>query len=396
MDFDLFAGAAAELLAVPSTADRPADLRRALEMVIDFAGPGFTVERFESAGKPSALLYRGADRPGFRIILNAHLDVVPAGPEQFRPRREADRLYARGAQDMKVSALVMAQVFGELAGAVRYPLGLQLVTDEEVGGRDGTLHQLEQGVTGEFVLIGECSGLRLVTDSKGRINARLRASGRGAHGAYPWLGDNALVKLHRSLSHVLAAYPVPAGEAWRTTVNLARIETANQAFNQIPDHAEAWLDIRFPADDPDLNGKTGAEVTAYLAGFCEPGVTPVVDSADPARHADADRPEMRRLRQAITRQGYRPDLLRKHGASDGRFYYQRGIDAVIFGIGGDGQHGPAEYADIPTIAPYYRALTVFLRDPGPLPPPGPPPPSGPLPPPGPPPPRGPDGEARRA
>jgi len=91
----------------------------------------------------------------------------------------------------------------------------------------------------------------------------------------------------------------------------------------------------------------------------------MVDSADPARHASADRPEMLRLREAITRQGYRPDLLRKHGASDGRFYYQRGIDAVIFGIGGDGQHGPAEYADIPTIAPYYRALTDFLLDPGP-------------------------------
>jgi succinyl-diaminopimelate desuccinylase len=364
MDVELFLAAAAELLAVPSTADRPAELSRALEMVIGLAGPGVTVERFESAGKPSALLYRGPGRPHFRIILNAHLDVVPAGAEQFGPHREGDRLYARGAQDMKVSALVLTQVFRELADGVGYPLGLQLVTDEEVGGRDGTLHQLEAGVSGDFALIGEASGLRLVTDSKGRINARLRANGRAAHGAYPWLGDNALVKLHRSVASVLAAYPVPAEEAWRTTVNLARIETANQAFNQIPDQAEAWLDIRFPADDPDFNGKTAPEIAAQLAGFCEPGVTPVVDSTDPARHASADRPEMRRLRESITRQGYRPDPLRKHGASDGRFYFQRGIDAVIFGIGGDGQHGPAEYADISSIAPYYRALTDFLRDPG--------------------------------
>lgn len=368
MDVGKFLASAAELLAVPSTADRPAELSRALEMVIGLAGPGCTVERFASAGKPSALLYRGQGRPHFRVILNAHLDVVPAGPEQFRPQREGDRLYARGAQDMKVSALVLAQVFRELASGLPYPLGLQLVTDEEVGGRDGTLHQLDAGVTGDFVIIGEASGLRLVTDSKGRINARLRADGRAAHGAYPWLGDNALVKLHRSLSNVLAAYPVPAEEAWRTTINLARIETSNQTFNQIPDQAEAWLDIRFTADDPELNGKTAPEIAAHLTGFCEPGVTPIVDSADPARHASADRAEMRRLRAAITSQGYRPDLLRKHGASDGRFYYQRGIDAVIFGIGGDGQHGPAEYADIATIAPYYQALTDFLLDPGPPPP----------------------------
>jgi succinyl-diaminopimelate desuccinylase len=126
MDIESFLAAARELLAVPSTADRPDDLRRALDLVLDVVGPGFTVERFESNGKPSALVYRGSPRPRFRIILNAHLDVVPAEPRQFRPRRDGDRLYARGAQDMKVSALVEAQVFGELAGRLPYPLALQL------------------------------------------------------------------------------------------------------------------------------------------------------------------------------------------------------------------------------------------------------------------------------
>ncbi len=207
MDTESFLATASQLLAVPSTADRPDDLHRALDLVLDFVGPGFTVERFESNGKPSALVYRGADRSHFRIILNAHLDVVPAEPHQFQPRRRGDRLYARGAQDMKVSALVEAQVFGELAGSVTYPLALQLVTDEEVGGRDGTLHQLEQGVSGEFVIIGEHSGLRIVTESKGMITATLRAVGRSGHSAYPWLGDSALLKLLRSLDNVLARYP---------------------------------------------------------------------------------------------------------------------------------------------------------------------------------------------
>ncbi len=360
MDTESFLAAAGELLAVPSTADRPAELRRALGLVLEFVGPGFTVELFESNGKPSALVYPGAQRPRFRIILNAHLDVVPAPPGQFRPRRDDGRLYARGAQDMKVSALVEAQVFRELAAGLPYPVGLQLVTDEEVGGRDGTRYQLEQGVSGEFVIIGEQSALHIVTDSKGMITANLRAVGRSAHGAYPWLGDNALLKLACSVDNVLARYPVATEEAWRTTVNVARIETPNQARNQIPALAEAWLDIRYPPEDTDLNGKTVPEITEYLAGFCEPGVTPVVDHADPPHHADPGRPEVHRLQQAVRAQGYRPDFLRKHGAADGRFYYQRGIDAVIFGIGGDGQHGPDEYADIATIEPYYRALRDFL------------------------------------
>jgi succinyl-diaminopimelate desuccinylase len=362
MDSERFLDAACELLAVRSTADRPNDLRRALGLVVDFAGPGFTVERFESGGKPSVLLYRGARRRRFQIILNAHLDVVPAPPGQFRPRLEGDRLYARGAQDMKVSALVQAQVFRELAGALPYPLALQLVTDEEVGGRHGTLHQIKQGVSGEFVIIGEHSGLRIVTDSKGMITATLRAVGRSGHSAYPWRGDNALIKLQTSLASLLAAYPPATEEAWRTTVNLARIQTPNQARNQIPALAEAWLDIRFPPEDTNLNAKTIPQIAAYLASFCEPGVTPVIEHADPPHHADPHRPEIRSLQQAVTNQGYRPDFLRKHGAADGRFYYQQGIDAVIFGIGGDGLHGPDEYADTTTIAPYHQALNEFLHN----------------------------------
>jgi succinyl-diaminopimelate desuccinylase len=67
----------------------------------------------------------------------------------------------------------------------------------------------------------------------------------------------------------------------------------------------------------------------------------------------------------VGNQGYRADFLCKHGAADGRFYYQRGTDAVIFGVGGDGLHGPDEYVDATTIAPYYRALKEFLRNPRP-------------------------------
>jgi hypothetical protein len=38
-----------------------------------------------------------------------------------------------------------------------------------------------------------------------------------------------------------------------------------------------------PPADTDLNGKSAAEITAYLASFCEPGVTPVVNHADRPR-----------------------------------------------------------------------------------------------------------------
>jgi succinyl-diaminopimelate desuccinylase len=358
----IFLPDAVEFLAIPSTEDRPEQLRRALEFVIDDVGSGFTVERFESNGKLSALIYRGPARRDFRVILNAHVDVVPADPELFRPRREGDRLYARGSQDMKISALAQARAFRTVATEVPYPLALQVVTDEEVGGKNGTKYQVDQGVTADFVIIGEHSGLDIVADSKGLFHVVLNATGAGAHSAYPWLGDNALVKLIDAVQRIMARYPVPTSEAWRTTVNVARIETPNDAFNQIPASAQASLDVRYPPEDADLNGKSVEEITAHFAGLCGPGITVSVDHLDPPHHADYDRAELTLLRQAAQGQGYAGAFLRKHGAGDGRFYYQRGIDAVAFGVGGAGQHGPDEYADLTTVEPYQRALTAFLLD----------------------------------
>jgi succinyl-diaminopimelate desuccinylase len=339
-----------ELLAIRSTADRPGDLRRALELVLEVVGPGFTVERFESRGKPSALVYAGPARPHFRVLFNGHLDVVPGSDEQFRPRRAGHFLYARGAHDMKAAALILAEVFRDHARDLPFPLGLQLVTDEEVGGFDGTGHQVADGVTAGFIVIGEQSGLRVVAESKGILQVRLMAQGVAAHSAYPWKGRNALVALHGVIDAVLGRYPTPEAEEWRTTVNLARIETGNRAFNQVPSDAVAWLDVRFPPSD------SSDDILAFLKSL--PGVEVQVDSLGAPHHADPSSPDVVRLQEAARSVGYDGGLLRKHGAADGRFYPS---GAVIFGPGGDGQHGPDEHLDLRTVTPYREALIEFLR-----------------------------------
>ncbi|WP_229073425.1 M20 family metallopeptidase [Actinoplanes sp. DH11] len=351
--------AVVRLIGIRSTADRPDELHRALGFVLDLVGPGFEVRRFTSRGRPSALVTAGAGTP--RVILNAHLDVVPGADAQFTARRDGDLLFGRGAQDMKAAAVVLATVFRDTAGALPYPVGLQLVTDEEVGGFDGTGHQVAQGVRAGFVVVGEQSGLRIVTESKGILRARLTAGGRPAHAAYPWLGSNALVTLMRAIDRLLARHPTPETEAWATTINVARIETSNEAANIVPSDASALLDIRFPPSDPDLAGHTAEEIAAFLTSVAGPGVRVTVEALGAPHHADASGEAVRLLRAAAREQGYAGTLLRKHGAADGRFYSAHGVDAVIFGPGGDGQHGPEEYVDLRTLEPYRAALTTFLH-----------------------------------
>ena len=351
---------AAALIAVPSTSDRPDALGRALELVLAEVGDGFAVRRFASGGKPSALVHLSGAGDEFRVVLNAHLDVVPGRDEQFVARRDGGRLYGRGAQDMKVAALVLAGVFRDVARELPYPLALQLVTDEEVGGFDGTAHQVDAGVRAGFVIIGEQSGLRIVHESKGLAHVRLRAEGRAAHAAYPWLGVNALLAVTDGISKLLARYPVPAREAWVTTVNVARVETANRAVNQVPADAVAALDIRFPPEDEDFAGRDADQVAAHLQEVT--GLEVDVDAVGAPHRADPDGPDVVALRRAVRGVGYSGELLRKHGAADGRHYYAHGIPAVIFGPGGDGQHGPEEYVDLGTLTPYRKALIAFLRE----------------------------------
>jgi succinyl-diaminopimelate desuccinylase len=346
------------LLAVRSTADRPEELLGALELVLGVVGPGFTVERFESGGKPSALVHAGPQRPHFRVLFNAHLDVVPGADGQFRPRQAGHFLYGRGTHDMKAAALVLAEVFRDTARDLPFALGLQLVTDEEVGGYDGTAYQVGQGVDADFVVIGEQSGLRVVAESKGIAQVRLVAAGVAAHAAYPWLGRNALVALQAGIAAVLGRYPTPEAEEWRTTVNLARIETGNRAVNQVPADATAWLDVRFPPSDPSFAGRPADEIAAYLKRLT--GLEVLVDSLGAPHSADPASADVARLQASAAAAGFSGALLRKHGAADGRFYSARGTDAVIFGPGGDGQHGPDERLDLRTLGPYREALIDFL------------------------------------
>src|SRR5690349_11470695 len=92
------------LIAIRSTADNPAGLHEAVDMMAAIIQkcPNVTIERFEQNDKPSFLAYRGSTRPEkFDILLNGHIDVVPGNPEQFVPVEKDGKLYGRGALDMK-------------------------------------------------------------------------------------------------------------------------------------------------------------------------------------------------------------------------------------------------------------------------------------------------------
>src|SRR3989344_7600611 len=133
------------LISIRSVQGNPKAMNEALDAAV--AGLlDFTIEWFESNGVKSVLVYNSKKRPNkFKVLLNGHLDVLPGKDYQYKPKIEANRLYGVGALDMKANLACLVMVFKDVADKVVYPLGLQIVTDEETGGFDGTKYQVEKG-----------------------------------------------------------------------------------------------------------------------------------------------------------------------------------------------------------------------------------------------------------
>ena len=335
--------------------DHVAAREAALTMLADRL-TDFTVEWFERHGQRSFLAYVGPVRPPvFRVIFNGHVDVIPGNEQFYQPRYDGDRLYGIGALDMKANLVVMCEVFRTMAAQLPFPMALQVVSDEETGGFDGTLYQIEQGVRAGFVISGETTQFQVVNQAKGIVWLKVHTTGEAAHGAYPWRGQNALLTLTAALERILQCYPTPADQAWVTTVNVARIETTNQAFNRVPDQATAWLDIRcIPADAPTVV----TSVPQAAGAHCQ--VEVVVQ--EPALATAADSADVQALQQAVAVvRGQAAPLAAAQGSSDARHYMGVGGAGVEFGPIGGGIASDTEWTSVTGLDEYAQVLTHFLR-----------------------------------
>jgi succinyl-diaminopimelate desuccinylase len=347
---------AKELISLKSNPDNPTELKRVLECVL-LRLRGFTIEKFKKNEFESALIYNSPKRPKkFKVMLNAHLDVIPGKAHQYHPRLKGNKLYGVGAMDMKASASVLVEVFKRVAAEVSYPLGLQLVTDEEIGGFYGTQHQLEKGVRAEFIIAGEPTNLNIAHQAKGILQLKITSKGKSAHGAYPWRGENAIWKMNRFLDQLKEKIPISLKDEWITTLNLARISTTNNSFNKIPDNCEVWLDIRFiPGDDKTVVRK----VKSILPKEFELDIM----THEPSLFTAQDNEFIQKLVSSCEKiTGASPLLYGAQGSSDARHYGSVGGAGVEFGPIGGGIGEDDEWVNVKSLETYSRIVEQFLLD----------------------------------
>jgi succinyl-diaminopimelate desuccinylase len=327
---------------------------------------GFQVTPFPLAeGRPN-LIVRGPGvcrRPP--LCLSGHLDTVPLGERAWRHDPLAgtiagDRLYGRGASDMKAG--VAAMVAAACAVGPDPAFCLVLTAGEE-NGCEGARFLAEQGVLPQTLgalVVGEPTANDPLLGHKGVLWLEAAFTGRTAHGSAPELGDNAVVKAARFIAALqeidFAAEPHPVLGA--PTFNVGTIR-GGMNINSVPDRAVVGLDIRT------VPGMSHTAVTAAVRHCAEERVeiTPLADMASVA--TEVSDPWMEAVFEAVAaRTGRRP-------VPRGAAYFTDAAvlcaatghpPTVLLGPGEPSQaHQTDEYVCLPRIAEAVAIYTDLLR-----------------------------------
>lgn len=238
----------------------------------DLAAMDFTIERttyVDAAGETKHNLVAkrdpfGASKDAIGVAYFAHTDVVPAGNwtgpggDPFAAVMMNDRIYGRGACDMKGSLATMLAAVSMVSPAEqRAPIWIACTADEETHlrgaqelARSSSAFQ-ELAARDPVAIVGEPTRLNVVHGHKGIVGVEFHSYGRAAHSSTSD-GVNANVAMVPLLQKLLELHnrcesdPSLHDDAFEpATLNWNfGFHDDTKAVNVVPDHSTAWVTMR--------------------------------------------------------------------------------------------------------------------------------------------------------
>jgi succinyl-diaminopimelate desuccinylase len=330
---DRLAARTLELIDIPSPSRDEAELAEHVRSLLDA----------EDLGDTCLLARTGAP-----VLLAGHLDTVPI-QDNVPGRRDDERVHGAGASDMKGALAVMIEL--ALAGA---PFDCLFFGREELPGKESALTPLLARETLDYALVVmmEPTSNELHAGCVGNINATWTFTGRSAHSARPWDGENAIHAAARGIAALAEHEPeehVFDGLTFYEVASVTEIE-GGIASNVVPDRAVCGVNYRFAP------GRTPDAARARLRELC-PGGELVIDSLAPSGAVATQNPRAQALIAAgdlkvAPKQAWTP--VAEFGLA--------GIDAVNFGPGEPAQaHRRDESIEIAALVRCYEVLEAFAR-----------------------------------
>lgn len=293
----------------------------------------------ETPGRPSVVVRARGTGGGRTLLLCGHVDTVTAeGMDHppFEARVEGDRLYGRGAYDMKagVAASLVAcrrAAEAELAGDVV----VAAVADEEHASLG--IQEVLRSVTADAAIVTEPTELAVAVAHKGFVWIEVEVTGRAAHGSRPHLGEDAIVKAGPILTAIgeldaaLGAREHPL--LGRASVH-ASVIAGGEELSSYPARCTIGLERRT------LPGESCADAEAEIAALLGDATQRTLLVREPFEVAE-DAEIVALVREAAPEAAV-------GGVSywaDAAFIAAAGIPTVLFGPAGEGAHGAEEWVD---------------------------------------------------
>ncbi len=360
----------ARLVACPSVSGRPNhDIVGLVRDILEARGLSCSLS-FDASGERANVFATVGPPEDGGVVLCGHMDVVPVDGQQwqtepFRMTRIGDRLHGRGTVDMKgFLACVLASVPVWQAMELARPIHIAFTFDEEIGGfgmpvllRDMAKRDFRPGI----VIVGEPTGMKIVSGHKGAIELHTAVTGLEAHSCNPFNGVNAIAYAMRIVSRIeeharrYAAGPVadsPYDPAF-PTLNVGRIN-GGTARNITSGWCEFDWEIRM------LPGDDGMDVVDDIHRYCESELVPEMRM----RHPGAD--------VVTTIEARVPGLDDRHAGdavdfvrgltglntedvvsfgTDAGYFSEEAYSTIVFGPGSiDRAHKPDEYIELGELA----------------------------------------------
>jgi acetylornithine deacetylase len=314
-----------------------------------------------------ATIARGA-QPG--IVLSGHTDVVPVDgqpwdTEPFKATLKGDRIYGRGAADMKsYLAVALAMTPRFLAADLKSPVHFALSYDEEVGcvGVRGLLEDLARnGIRPAGCIIGEPTSMQPVIAHKGKRAYKCCFRGREVHSALTPQGVNAIefaaklvVYIRDMADRMRDREPRDDGFDVPFTTLQTGVIRGGTAGNIVPRDCEVHFEFRYlPGADPDA---LESEIKAYAEKVLLPEMRAVDPTTFIAFETKAEIPglntgatdEVTALAQALSRNRSTSKVAY---ATEGGLFQRAGIPSIICGPGSIEQaHKPNEFITLEQVA----------------------------------------------
>ena len=325
----------------------------------------------------------GGDK-GPSLLLNGHIDVVPADQPDlwtsppFEARRDGDRLYGRGAGDMKggfaMATLALDALLAVEPEAIGGSLTFLSVIEEECTG-NGTLAAARAAVLADAVILPEPTGLDMLLAGVGIVWLDVVLDGKSAHAESADRAVNpvdlalTVVDALRGLEREMNAEIEPSmrGVEHPYNINIGMFE-AGDWRSSVPAQATLGLRIGHPTSwsTADAISRVGRAIDAIDDAWLRdhpPTLRPAGFRAK-GYAMPADDPLARRLAEAHrSAHGDTAAAIAMASTTDARLYLNDfDVPALCYGPVAHDIHGIDESVELSSIVAGARTLARFIAD----------------------------------